>query len=76
MAVIYVFVSFHLLSPLQLLAVCIFFSLSLFADQRGAQIDIHFSRTFSFYILRRSVRQERPEDLKEQESAGEIKEGA
>lgn len=46
--------------------VCIF----LLTDQRGAQIDIHFSCTFSFYILRRSVRREEPEDMKEQESAG------
>lgn len=47
--------------------VCIFLS----ADQRRAQIDIHFGSTFSFYILSRSEQWEGPEDMKEQESAGE-----
>lgn len=51
--------------------VCVFISST---DQRGAQIDIHFACTFSFYMLSRSERWEEPEDMKEQESAGEIKE--
>lgn len=51
-------------------AECVLF---LSTDQRGAQIDIHFSHTFSFYILSRSKGREEPEDMKEWESAREIK---
>lgn len=49
---------------------CIFLA----TDQREAQIDIHFGCTFSFYILSQSERWEGPEDMKDLESAGEIKE--